>query len=29
VLGTLEQSETKNLPATPLEGLVSKTPNPE
>jgi len=29
VLGTLEQSQTKNLPATPLECLVSKTPNPE
>jgi len=29
VLGTLEQSETKNIPATTLEGLVSKTPNPE
>ena len=29
VLGTLEQSETKNVPATTLEGLVSKTPNPE
>ena len=29
VLGTLEQSETKNLPTTPLEGLVSKIPNPE
>jgi len=29
VLGTLEQSETKNIPATTFEGLVSKTPNPE
>ena len=29
VLGTLEQSETKNIPATKVEGLVSKTPNPE
>ncbi len=29
VLGTLEQAKTKDLPDTPSERLVSKSPNPE